>query len=281
MLASSAVLVQKANGEREPFHSQKLFSSLVNSGAEHDLADRITTHIAGTIREGDRTRDIYRRAFSSLRQAERPLAARYSVKHALLELGPSGYPFEDYLAELYRSLGYDTQTRVVVPGRCVTHELDLVAERGDERFIAEVKYHNKPGLKSDVKVTLYVHARFEDIAARAVPGEGRTYGGHKIITNTKFTEQAQTYAACAGIDVIGWDYPRTGNLRELINGTGVHPISCMTSLTRAQKQALMEQGVVLCKQIRERAPLLESLGLSDRAAAAVLVESDSLCKTPI
>lgn len=279
MLASPrAILVRKANGEREPFYADKLYRSLVQSGADRETAERITSRVADSILEGDRTQDIYRRAFASLRKVERPVAARYSVKHALLELGPSGYPFEDYLAEIYRVRGYSTSTRLHVQGRCVEHEIDLVGVRGGERFGAEVKYHNNASLKSDIKVALYVQARFEDILAQTAHAP---YTARLLITNTKFTEQAEVYGACVGMELVSWDYPNRGNLRELIEETGVHPISCITSLSRTHKRTLMDQGIVLCRQVGDHVAELESMGLSPGAISAVLEESATLCVTPV
>lgn len=276
MHASSATIITKANGEREPFHPNKLYTSLVRSGAPVDIADRLTRTIADQLKDGDRTQAIYRKAFSELRKLERPVAARYSVKRALLELGPSGYPFEDFLAELYRARGYHTSNRRLIPGRCVEHEIDLIATRESERMAAEVKFHNNGGLKSDIKVTLYVQARFEDIKAAAAFNGDHDYTTRMVITNTKFTEQAELYAECVGLTLLSWDYPAQGNLRELIEGTGVHPISCITTLSGAQKRRLMDQGIVLCKQLEGREATLRELGLSDHMLRTLFDEVSHL-----
>jgi hypothetical protein len=264
------------NGEREPFHAEKLYTSLSRSGAPKDVAERITSEIADELHEGDRTQEIYRKAFSRLRKLERPVAARYSVKRALLDLGPSGYPFEDFLAEMYRALGYQPSNRRMIPGRCVEHEMDLVATRGDERLAAEVKFHNNSGLKSDVKVALYVHARFEDIQAGAHPNGDHDFNTRMLITNTKFTEQAHAFAECVGLKLLSWDYPRKGNLRELIEEARVHPVSCITTLSGAHKRRLMEQGIVLCKQLKEHVPEITALGISDHTIDALFKEIDNL-----
>jgi hypothetical protein len=277
MQNSEGKFVTKANGERELFFPEKLYRSLVQSGADPSLADTITGDIASSLTEDEKTRDIYRRAFARLRQVRKPMAARYSVKHALLELGPSGYPFEDFLSEMYKILGYNSITRIVVQGRCVEHELDIVAVRGDERLAAEVKYHNNPGLKSDLKTALYVKARFEDIAAQSGKGSSTDYTSRLLITNTKFTSQVEIYAACAGLQLISWDYPAKGNLREMIEETKVHPVSCLTSLSKANKRRLMDQGVVLCKQVRSQVDKVQALGLSDKAVGTLFEEIDDLC----
>lgn len=278
MQTSEGTIITKANGERELFDPHKLHLSLVRSGAEERLAQKITSDIASTLNEGDLTRNIYRRAFAKLKRAEGPVAARYSVKHALLELGPSGYPFESFLAEIYKKLGYNARTRVVVRGRCVEHELDVIAVKGQERIAAEVKFHNNSGIKSDIKVALYVQARFEDIAAGSSHNGSTDYTDRLLITNTEFTKQVEEYAACVGLQLLGWDYPAKGNLRELIEETGVHPVSCLTTLSRQNKRRLMEQGIVLCSQLREHMEEIEALGVSKQTIQRLFVEIDGLCR---
>ncbi len=274
---SNGTIITKANGEREQFAPDKLYLSLVRSGADEKLADVVTSQVASSLHEGDKTQDIYRRAFDLLRKKQGGMAARYSVKRALMDLGPSGFPFEDFLAEMYRHLGYETKSRQVVQGRCVEHELDVMGVKGDERFGAEVKFHNNTGVKSDLKVALYVHARFEDIAAASGKGSPTDFTRQVLITNTKFTQQVEVYGPCVGLQLVSWDYPATGNLRELIEQTGVHPVSCLTSISTSNKKKLMEKGIVLCRQLRERQEDIEALGLSRKAIDMLFSEMQDLC----
>jgi hypothetical protein len=195
-----------------------------------------------------------------------------------LDLGPSGSPFEDFLSEIYRALGYMTTTRVVVQGRCVEHELDVIAVKNDERFAAEVKFHNRPGVKSDLKVALYVYARFEDIAANSGKGSATDYTDRLLITNTKFTKQVEIYSACVGLEIISWNYPAKGNLRELIEETRVHPVSCLTTISNSNKRKLMEKGIVLCRQLKDNENELNSLGISDDVMKKLFIEVEDLCK---
>jgi peptidoglycan/xylan/chitin deacetylase (PgdA/CDA1 family) len=127
---------------------------------------------------------------------------------------------------------------------------------------------------------LYVQARFEDIKTAATPGGDHDFTTQMLITNTKFTEQAEIYAACIGLTLLSWDYPERGNLRELIEETGVHPLPCVTTLSGAQKRRLMEQGIVLTRQLYEHIPLLKSLGLSDRTLDSLFDEVEHLSASP-
>ena len=49
------------------------------------------------------TGEIYTHAFSSLRRHEKPVALKYSIRKAVTELGPSGFPFEKFISELFKA----------------------------------------------------------------------------------------------------------------------------------------------------------------------------------
>ena len=100
------VEIIKASGEREPFSEQKLRRSLQKANTPPALVAEIVAHIRSELKEGVKTSEIYRHAFSLLKSKKHLSAGRYSIKKALLELGPSGYPFEKMVAELLKSDGY-------------------------------------------------------------------------------------------------------------------------------------------------------------------------------
>ena len=280
MQSDENVIIVKANGVKEPFEPKKLYRSLTRSGANTEVADAITTAIAQSLRGGETTKAIYARAFAQLRNTARPSAARYSLKRALFDLGPSGYAFEDFLAELYQARGYTTQTRHTLRGTCATHELDLCATNGTEYLAAEAKFHNSAGTKSDLKVALYVQARFEDLASSPLCEEQQALTDRYLITNTKFTSEAELYAGCVGLSLVSWDYPQASNLRIMIEEAGVHPLSCLTTLSTAQKRALMADGLVLCRHLCEHTAALRALGLTNDDIERVLAEAREVC-TPL
>ena len=160
-----ATLITKMNGEQEPFNPEKLDRSLARAGASADIRKRIVQHTVETIHDGITTQKIYQHAFDLLRTEERkPVAARYSVKRAVLDLGPSGFPFEQFVAAIFESMGYtDVQTGVAAQGKCAPHEVDVMAKHQGKHIAAEVKFHNSLGTKTDLKVALYVKARFDDL----------------------------------------------------------------------------------------------------------------------
>jgi len=276
------VWVIKTSGEREPFSLTKLRRSLVRSGADDVTTEMVIAHIIPELHDGMKTAAIYKHAFSLLKKTKYPVAVRYSLRKAVMELGPSGFPFEKFVAEVLRGKGYTAQTGVILPGFCVSHEVDVLMEKDNRHIFAECKFHNQQGIKTDVKVALYVHARFMDLRkGHDVSEKGQEVPNiHEgwLITNTKLTSDAIAYANCAGLTVIGWDYPEKGNLQDLILETGVHPLTLLSTLTAKEKEQLLTQGVVMCRTLKKDNTPLRTLGFTDDHIKNIMRELDKVCQ---
>ncbi len=270
--------VRKASGDEEPFSEEKLRYSIHKAGASDAVADRIVRHIRREARGGMNTEQIYRHVINLLRRETTGFAARYNLKRAIMELGPTGHPFEKFAGEILRAQGYTVKTNVIVQGRCVTHEVDVAAQKENRRVMIECKFHNEPGGKSDVKIAMYVHARFEDIEAVHRLQKNYVPQFHEawLMTNTKLTSDAIRFANCSNLKAIGWNYPEKGNLHNLVETLNLHPITSLVTLTRDEKRKLVGGGVVLVKQIREDKELIVALGISAPRAARIQNEARGL-----
>ena len=273
------MLIKKASGAIESFQAGKLKASLLKAGATTELAEHIVNQVEETFKDVVETKRIYRMAFGLLKKHSNQLAGRYHLKRAIMDLGPSGYPFEKYVAALLNAQGYQTQVGIMIRGKCITHEVDVVAEKTDQHFMVECKFHNHPGTKSDVKVPLYIRSRFEDVRHSWVqlPGHKAKFHQGWVVTNTRFTQDAIDYGKCSGLKLIGWDYPANGSLNERINLAGLHPLTCITGLSKAEKKTLLKAGVVLCRELCEQPELLYPLDMSPRKIKAVLKEAHGIC----
>ena len=271
--------VIKASGEREPFYESKLRNSLRKAGADQQITDKIIHSIQRILFEGITTEKIYREAFKQLRQYSNSSAGRYKLKEALLELGPSGYPFEKFIGELLNRLGYQTDTGVIVNGNCVSHEIDVIAEKDDEHFMIECKFHNRKGHKCNVKIPLYIQSRFKDVERNWRSQSGHEDKQHQAwaVTNTRFTTDAQQYGKCVGLKLLSWDYPENNGLKDLISHVHLHPITSLTTLSNQKKKLLLEQNVVFCKQICEDKQVLKSVGLDNHTMNKVFEEAMDIC----
>lgn len=225
-MTSNSIFVVKADGTRQAFETNKLNNSLIKAGASGEVREKIVHHISGEIKDGMSTNDIYRHAFELLHKFEQPIATRYSLKRAVAKLGPTGFPFEHFISDIFQKKGFETMTDQIVKGHCTSHEMDVVAWNPERLIMAEAKFHHEFGMKSDVKVALYIKARFDDLRGmKFVYGKERELDEGLLITNTNFTEKAIEYSECAGVRLIGWNYPTKGNLHDMIIESGVYPHS--------------------------------------------------------
>ena len=271
--------ITKADGTEEPFQQKKLRDSLRRSGTSPENIEKIVAFVERNLKTGESTEKIYKNAYSMLKKVAPPEnAARYSLRRALFDFGPSGFPFEDFVKEIFRAKGYIARSGVYMKGHCVTHEIDVLAEKEKERIGCELKFHNKVGLDTDLKVALYVHARFLDIDQHSISNsEQLPFTGKYLITNTKFTSSTIEYAKCVGLSLIGWSYPRVGNLQDLIEETGLHPITCLTTIPKKIKNKLLDEKIVLCRSIKQNPMMLQKYGLKQYQIDAVFDETNRLC----
>lgn len=264
--------VLKADRTHEPFSEKKVMDSIRRARIPHSLRGEVLTHVKSKLYEGISTQEIYRHILEFLSQSPRPyIKTRYSLKESIMQLGPTGYPFEDFIARLLESRGYTTRLRQILSGRCVTHEIDVIGEKDGKAVMIEAKFHNSPGVRSEVHVALYTHARFEDVKVRNKIDEAW------LITNTKTTIDANTYALCAGMKVVSWDYPEGDSLRDWIEESRLHPITMLTTLAQSQKMSLLDGHIVLCKEILTNPQLLDRLYLSQQDHEKVMAEVASVC----
>ncbi|MBC7836559.1 restriction endonuclease [Acetobacteraceae bacterium] len=266
-----SLVVSKADGTVESFEPEKLVSSLKRAGASTDVAQDIARDLEKSLWSGISTQEIYGRAFARLREHRRGVAARYSLKRAVLDFGPSGFPFESYIAELFRAEGYPAEVDKIIQGKCVDHEVDVVVHQKDAKTYVEAKFHNNLGFRTDLKVVLYVQARIEDIAQANELARGL------VVTNTKFTSKAIQYASCHGLELLAWDYPHHGTLHERIDKAALYPITALTTLSHHEKRALLEDRIVLCNALSSRTEVLQNIGVTGAKATGVLEEVGALC----
>jgi len=269
--------VTKASGQLEPFQEEKLRRSLHRSGADEATINQIIQDLADQWYEGIRTKAINNKAYKMLKRRNRLSAARYTLKQAMFDFGPSGFPFEDFFAELLKSQGFSVQTRQIVQGKCIGHEVDVVAENREKLIWVECKYHPRAGSISNVKIPLYIHSRFRDMLDNQTnPSNPKTNEGW-LVTNTRFSADAMTYAECASMRLIGWNYPANGSLREMVETAKVHPVTCLTLLTKQEKTQLLENGIVLSKSLKNPGIWSEILHLSNERRNKIMAEARLLC----
>lgn len=268
--------IKKASGEKELFNEEKIRQSLIKVGADEKLIALVLQVI--NQQQPKTTKEIHNLTIQLLAQYEPAVAGRYNLKRALMELGPAGFSFEQFVAHIFQEEGFHVTTDAILSGFCVDHEVDIIAHKDNNRYMVECKFHNRPGLKCDVKVPLYIQARFEDV--RKAWKQEKNNEIHKpwLVTNTKFTSEAIKYGLCINMNLIGWSYPPSNNLAELIDKYGLHPITSLTSLSIRQKKQFIQKGFVLCKDARKQSDLLRQFGYSPHEIEKIINEAERVCK---
>jgi hypothetical protein len=271
---SPLIQITKSDGTRQLFDEEKLVNSLKRVGANAEIVENVVEEIEREMWDGMPTTDIYTRAFALLKKHSKHVAVKYSIRRSLIELGPDGFAFEKFVAHIFTLWGYEAVNDQTLMGTCVEHETDVVAWKDDDLAMAEVKFHNEFGLKSDLKVALYVKARFDDLSDNlySYGGKERKLTQKFLFTNTKFTESAVKYGECKDIKMIGWNYPIHGNIHELIEKNGLHPITCITLLSHEEKRNLISAGIILCKEIMLDNNTLTKIGVKPERVGDIVNE---------
>lgn len=265
--------VLKASGQKELFSEDKLRLSIQRAGIPRTLVENVVIHVKSKLYENIPTSEIYKHIIEFLSNSPHPFSiSRYGLKQAIMDLGPTGYPFEDYISEILRMEGYETKVRQTLQGKCVNHEIDVVAEKDGIKAMIECKFHNSPGIRSQIHVSLYTRARFDDVKSKNNLSEAW------LVTNTKITSDALSYGLCSNMKIISWDYPEKGSFRDLIEKHNLHPITMLTSLSSSQKQSLLENHIILAKTICKNPSSLDFLGLPKDKKDLVLSECRFLYK---
>ena len=266
------VTVVKASGQKEPFSEIKVRNSIRRAGIPQEIHEEVLRHVKTKIYENIHTSEIYKHIIEFLEVSPQPFnKTKYTLKQAIMDLGPTGYPFEDYVAEILKTKGYQTQVRQILEGKCVSHEVDIIAEKDRQKILIEAKLYKSPGIRTDGHVSLYTKARFDNFKCNYNLNQAW------IVTNTKVTTDGIEYALCCGMKIIGWNYPETGSLRDLVEKAKLYPITALQTLSQSQKQLLLLHGTVLCKNICLNPNIIKVLDLPmDKEEKAVL-ELEFLC----
>lgn len=235
--------VLKSDGRSVPFNFSKVKSTCMRAGASNKLASQIAKKISEKIYHGITTRQIYRMVLEELGiENQNIVRYRYGLKESIMQMGPAGFPFENYVSSILAAYGFDIKSRrSKVKGACVTHEVDIVATSGDvSKYMIECKFHNFSGIYTGIKEALYTHARFLDLKGQ--------FDKEMLVCNTKVSDDAITYANCIGQKILSWRYPDGKGLEKIIEDKGLYPITIL-GLSKKELQKLSENHMMMAKDL--------------------------------
>lgn len=278
-METNTINIIKSSGEKVKFSLDKLRASLNRIGADKKTVSQIIDKVRDELYQGISTKEIYNRAFALLKKKKSYLASKYKLKKAIYELGPTGFPFERFIAAILKYSGYKIEVGKTLQGQCVTHEIDVIAHKDNETSVVECKFHNEEGLNCNVKIPLYINSRYNDVKTfwNANPKNGSILTKGWVVTNTRFTDDAIQFGKCVNLYLLSWDYPKDDGLKDRIDRLGLYPITVSTLLTNREKQFLLSRDIVLCRELIGDVFYLDHLGVSEIRKEKILNEIKMLC----
>lgn len=278
----SDIVIIKSNGQEEVFNEEKLIRSLQKSGASEEEITQTVRFVKAKLKKNMSTGDIYSLAYKNLssHRKRNPNAIRYSLKKSVMELGPTGFPFEKFVARVFTELGYTCKTGIMVQGNCIEHEVDIFAYNDTDVICIEAKFHNEAHLRSDAKVALYVKARFDDLVGQKIQiGDvERQITKGILITNTNFTDTVHHYAACINtFDLISWNKPSEKNLLYYIEEYDLYPIGVIPELSQKDIDLLVNKEIMTCRDIKNNSHMLDEVGIRKSKKEIILKTVEEIC----
>ena len=167
----------------------------------------------------------------------------------------------------------------LVEGKCVSHELDVIVQKDMHLAMIECKFHGSQETKTDVKVPMYILSRFNDLKDRDFQLFKSNYSIQNcwITTNNRFTDEAVKFASCSKLSLLSWDYPKGNSLKNKIDLNQIYPVTCLTTLTTAEKDKLLVQDIITALDLIQHADWLSKIELSPNRIKNVLLEANQLC----
>lgn len=273
MISPQTVL--KNSGEEQPYSEEKLLRSLKHTCLSQEACSSIANEVTQGISPSTSSNKIYEKASSLLKKKSKLAAVQYSLKRALFDLGPEGHNFETFVARYFEELGYTTLECVTIPGMFVSHEIDVIATRPKKKLFVECKFHNRLGIKNDIKVALYVKARWDDVKAGP---EGKTLTGYFLASNTSFSKDALIYAKGTGLQLLGVNAPEENSFLDEIKRLKLYPITSLTKLSTSLKREILFKKIIVAKDLLEQKELLQKLGCDEEKMSEVCEEICFLTK---
>ena len=246
--------VKKADGRLEQYDSSKVIRTALHLGLDRAEAESLEKELSERIRDGIPTSEILSMIHELARKFRPELVHVRDLREAISALRPKP-DFEEYARIVLREAGYLVEPGRVLEGRCVSHEIDGIAFKGEEVFVIEVKHHRNHHAYTGLGTVLELWAALEDLR------EGYRLGFHPyaftsaiLVCNTKISLHAERYARCKGIMYMGWRYPRAFALSDIVSSKKIYPITMLRTLSSGMIERLGDRGIVTLNQLKELRP---------------------------
>lgn len=243
------ISIIKSTGEREQLNLEKVKRACGRAGASAQLCEGVAREVGSRARDGMTTKEIYGIVHELLSKEHPPTAARFNLRDAILKLGPLGYNFEHYVAKVLAAYGYKTELPPILQGACVTHEVDVLAEKDNRTAMIECKFRHDPGIFISIKDTMSTWARFLDLVDGSEIGKCPHVDEAWLVTNSRFSRDSIQYGHCKNMVMLSWDHPRERPLPAWIDDKGLYPITLLPRVEDKVLKSLIEAGFSLLQDL--------------------------------
>lgn len=245
------VNVTKADGSKQPFDKNKIVRTAVRMHSSFEEAEEIANKIEAKVYEGIHTKKILQMIFTYLRQRYPKYKHVRDLREAISLLRPKP-DFEKFVAVLLSAKGYSVETNKILQGKCVDHEIDVIAGKPPEMVYVEVKHHFQPHTYTGLDVFLETNSALQDLQEGFLAAK-QDYNFKKamIVVNTKISDHAKYYANCRGISYLAWRAPENEGMEFLIEDKKLYPITYLRELDDDSHRKLGDNGIVTIKQLVE------------------------------
>ena len=219
------IYVTKADGSKQPFDKQKIINTCLRLQATLEQAQSIADRIEARAYNGIPTKKILQMVFQHMKKYRPAIGYQIDLKQAIAMLR-SKPDFEIFIAKLFEAMGYEVETNLIIQGKCIEHEIDVVARGKNEVILIEVKHHVNHHTYSGLDVFLQVNSTLEDLKEGYETGKNNfKFTRAILICNTKVSDHAKRYALCRGLEFIAWKFPPEKGLERLVEEYKLYPIT--------------------------------------------------------
>lgn len=245
------VNIRKWDGNLEPFDRGKVIRTCHRLKLSNYDAEEVADQIEKRLFEGIESKKIIDMIFEFGKRHRSRLGHMVDLREAMAMMRPKP-DFEQFVALLLEYDGYKTATNQILMGKCVDHEIDVVATRGDDTIYVEVKHHTQFHTFTGMDVFLQMNSTFEDLK------EGYLAGNHKfnftrcmVVLNTRISEHARRYAECRGIGAMGWGVPERAGIETHIHDKELYPVTIFKGVEPGVFAKLGDSGIFTIRQIAD------------------------------
>lgn len=237
--------VIKSSGDFEKFNPKKIYRTVRSAGGSKKLAHDASNEVKKMDKENLPSEEILEFLLKFLKR-EPGVSQRYNIKRAIMSLGPTGFPFEQYFARVLEYHGYKTTTDNKLKGKMIIEEVDIVATK-KKKWMVECKYHNETGTITKLHPALYTYARFLDL-------KSYKFDAPWLVTNTKCSRDAVLYAKGVDLRITSWTYPKGESLQDLIMKEKLYPVTILNAVTRKILYKLYSSKIVIARDLIGKSP---------------------------